>query len=116
MECLFEGFGRDSIHLRSGSVRAALRSPNRAVRAARWTNDNGEWKGIAVCEDSMAISQGVPAQIVWAASSSIISFEMNPFSGGTPAIEAAATVASVAVIGISAAKPPSCLAFRVPTS
>lgn len=54
-----EGSGETSIHLRSGSVRAALRSPNRAVRAARWTNENGEWKGIAVCEDSMAISQGV---------------------------------------------------------
>ena len=48
-----------SIHLRSGSVRAALRSPNRAVRAARWLNTDGKLVGIAVCEDSVAISQGV---------------------------------------------------------
>ena len=48
-----------SIHLSSGVVRAALRSPNRAVRAARWIDAQGHLVGIAVCEDSEAISQGV---------------------------------------------------------
>lgn len=48
-----------SIHLQSGSVRAALRSPARAVRAACWISEEGELVGIAVCEDSQAISQGV---------------------------------------------------------
>ena len=46
-----------SIHLSSACIRAGLRSPKRAVRAARWTDAEGVLKGIAVCEDSQAISQ-----------------------------------------------------------
>ena len=46
-----------SIHLCSAAIRAGLRSPQRAVRAAHWTNADGMLKGIAVCEDSEAISQ-----------------------------------------------------------
>ena len=46
-----------SIHLCSAAIRAGLRSPQRAVRVARWTNADGMLKGIAVCEDSEAISQ-----------------------------------------------------------
>ena len=48
-----------SIHLSSASIRAGLRSPQRAVRAAHWTDADGMLKGIAVCEDSEAISQGL---------------------------------------------------------
>ena len=51
--------GEGSIHLSSGAIRASLRSPNRRVRAAKWIDSQGELKGIAVCEDSMAISQSV---------------------------------------------------------
>lgn len=54
-----ESSEESSIHLSSASVRAALRSPSRAVRAARWTNEQGQLVGIAVCEDSEAVSQGV---------------------------------------------------------
>jgi len=51
--------GETSIHLSSRAVRASLESPSRAVRVARWTDEEGELKGIALCEDSQAISQGV---------------------------------------------------------
>ena len=51
--------GEASIHLKSGVVRAALRSPGRRVRAARWTDAQGMLKGMAVVEDSEAVSQGV---------------------------------------------------------
>lgn len=51
--------GEASIHLTSGVVRAALRSPGRRVRAARWTDAQGMLKGMAVVEDSEAVSQGV---------------------------------------------------------
>ena len=46
-----------SIHLCSAAIRAGLKSPKRAVRAARWTDAEGMLKGIAICEDSQAISQ-----------------------------------------------------------
>jgi hypothetical protein len=49
----------NSIHLSSRAVRASLSSPSRAVRAARWTDGQGALRGIALCEDSEAISQGV---------------------------------------------------------
>lgn len=48
-----------SIHLSSRAIRAVLRSPDRAVRAAMWLNGEDEVVGIAVCEDSMAMSRGV---------------------------------------------------------
>ena len=51
--------GEPSLHLSSGAVRASLRSPRRAVRAAIWRDDHGVLVGIAVCEDSEAISQSV---------------------------------------------------------
>ena len=51
-----------------------------------------------------------------AAASSIISLERKPLSSGRPAIEAAATMASVPVIGISQSRPPSRRASRVPVS
>ena len=50
--------GEASIHLKSGVVRAALRSPGRRVRAARWTDAQGMLKGMAVVEDSEAVSRG----------------------------------------------------------
>ena len=49
---------------------------------------------------SSGTSQACPAQTTCDASSSIISFDKKPFSGGSPAIDAAASVPSVAVIGI----------------
>ena len=51
--------GEPSLHLSSGAVRASLRSPHRAVRVAVWRNDLDVLVGIAVCEDSEAISQSV---------------------------------------------------------
>ena len=51
--------GEPSLHLSSGAVRAGLRSPQRAVRVAVWRNDLDVLVGIAVCEDSEAISQSV---------------------------------------------------------
>ena len=48
-----------SIHLSSPVIRAGLRSPNRAVRAAIWEDERGVLVGIAVCEDSEAVSQSV---------------------------------------------------------
>src|SRR3546814_19741988 len=60
--------------------------------------------------------QGLSAQTVCADSSSIISLERKPFRGAIPAMERPATVAMVAVIGISAASPPRGRASRVPVS
>lgn len=51
--------GEPSLHLSSGAVRASLRSPYRAVRVAVWRDDHDVLMGIAVCEDSEAISQSV---------------------------------------------------------
>ena len=51
--------GEPSLHLSSGAVRASLRSPHRAVRVAVWRDEHGVLVGIAVCEDSEAISQSV---------------------------------------------------------
>ena len=51
--------GEPSLHLSSGAVRASLRSPHRAVRVAVWRDDHDALVGIAVCEDSEAISQSV---------------------------------------------------------
>jgi hypothetical protein len=48
-----------SIHLSSRAIRAVLRSPNRLVCAAIWLNEKDDLVGIAVCEDSVAMSQGV---------------------------------------------------------
>ena len=48
-----------SIHLSSAVVRASLRSPHRAVRAAVWHDEQEALVGIAVCEDSEAVSQSV---------------------------------------------------------
>lgn len=48
-----------SIHLSSAAVRASLRSPKRAVRAAVWRDIQGGLVGIAVCEDSEAVSQSL---------------------------------------------------------
>ena len=45
-----------------------------------------------------------------------ISFEMKPLSNGTPAIAAAATIASVAVIGMNFHKPLRRRMSRVPVS
>ena len=45
-----------------------------------------------------------------------ISFDRKPFSSGTPAIAALATIASVAVIGIALNKPLSRAMSRVPVS
>ena len=54
-----------------------------------------------------------PAKMV---SAKNISFDRNPFSSGTPAIAAAATAASVAVIGIARDRPLSRCRSRVPVS
>ncbi len=48
-----------SIHLSSRAIRAVLRSPNRLVCAAIWLDEEDDVVGIAVCEDSVAMSQGV---------------------------------------------------------
>ena len=53
------GSGEPSLHLSSGAVRASLRSPHRAVRVAVWHDHDDVLVGIAVCEDSEAISQSV---------------------------------------------------------
>jgi len=45
-----------------------------------------------------------------------ISFDRKPLSRGTPAIAAAATMASVAVIGIARYRPESRCMLRVPVS
>ena len=45
-----------------------------------------------------------------------ISFEMKPLSSGTPAMDAAATMASVAVIGMALYRPESRPRSRVPVS
>ena len=55
----------------------------------------------------------VPASIV---AEKNISFDRNPFSSGTPAIAAAATVATVAVIGMAWPRPLRRLRSRVPVS
>ena len=51
--------GAPSLHLSSGAVRASLKSPRRAVRVAVWRDERDVLVGIAVCEDSEAISQSV---------------------------------------------------------
>ena len=48
----------------------------------------------------------MPAQGVWSASSSIISFERKPFSGGMPAIDRAAISVIANVTGIRRRSPP----------
>jgi len=58
-DAFLNGFGESCIHLTSPAVRAALRSPQRAVRAARWLDGNGGIQGIAICEDSEAQSQRI---------------------------------------------------------
>ena len=50
------------------------------------------------------------------ASAKNISFDRKPFSSGTPAIEALATIANVAVIGIYLNKPLKRRISRVPVS
>ena len=51
--------GESSIHLSWPAVHAALSSQTRQVRAGWWMNDEDEVHGIALCEDSEAISQSV---------------------------------------------------------
>ena len=58
-DAFLAGSGEPSLHLSSGAVRASLRSPYRAVRVAVWRDDHDALMGIAVCEDSEAISQSV---------------------------------------------------------
>ena len=65
---------------------------------------------------STGTSHGRPNNAICVVSSSIISLEMNPPSGGSPAIEAAASVAMTAVTGITLASPPSLRISRVPVS
>ena len=48
-----------SVHLSAPAVRAALESPLRLVRAAMWKDARGEVQGLAISEDSEAISQGI---------------------------------------------------------
>ena len=48
-----------SVHLSAPVVRAALESPQRQVRAAMWRDAQGEVQGLAISEDSEAISQGI---------------------------------------------------------
>ncbi len=55
---LIEVSGVPSIHLSWDAVCAALASA-RFVRAAWWLDGQGELVGLAICEDSEAISQGV---------------------------------------------------------
>ena len=58
------------------------------------------------------------AKCPWPATASVknISFDRKPFASGTPAIDAAAIIASVAVQGISRIRPPSLRMSRVPVS
>ena len=58
-DAFLAGSGEPSLHLSSGAVRASLRSPRRAVRVAVWHDHDDVLVGIAVCEDSEAISQSV---------------------------------------------------------
>ena len=51
--------GESSIHLSWPAVHAALSSQTRQVRAGWWMNGEDEVHGIALCEDSEAISQSV---------------------------------------------------------
>mgnify|MGYP001159475048 CR=1 FL=1 len=48
-----------SVHLSAPAVRAALESPLRLVRAAMWKDVRGQVQGLAISEDSEAISQGI---------------------------------------------------------
>ena len=52
-------FEDSSIHLSAGVIRAGLKSPARQVMAAMWTDSSAQIQGVAVMEDSEAISQGV---------------------------------------------------------
>ena len=54
-----EGFEDSSIHLSSVAVRAGLKSPARKMLAAMWADSDEKIHGVAVMEDSEAISQGV---------------------------------------------------------
>ena len=65
---------------------------------------------------SAATIQPLPSQAVSTASWSIISLEMKPLKGGRPAIDAPATIAMVAVTGISCSRPPRRRMSRVPAS
>lgn len=58
-DAFLSGCEDSSIHLSSGVIRAGLKSPFRKVMAAMWTDVAGEVQGVAVMEDSEAISQGV---------------------------------------------------------
>ena len=58
-DAMLSASGEPSIHLSSQVVRASLRSPSRAVCAGVWTNTEERVVGIAVLEDSQAISQGI---------------------------------------------------------
>ena len=57
-DAFLSGCENSSIHLSSGAIRAGLKSPFRQVMAAMWTDGAGEVQGVAVMEDSEAISQG----------------------------------------------------------
>ena len=48
-----------SVHLSAPAVRAALESPQRQVRAAVWKDAQGKVRGLAISEDSEAVSQGI---------------------------------------------------------
>ena len=58
-DAFLDASGEPSVHLTSGAVRASLGSPQRRVRAAQWHDAQGQLLGIAVLEDSEAISQRV---------------------------------------------------------
>ena len=58
-DAFLSGFEDSSIHLSSGVIRAGLKSPARQVMAAMWTDASAQTQGVAVMEDSEAISQGV---------------------------------------------------------
>ena len=59
VDAFLSGFEDSSIHLSSGVIRAGLKSPARQVMAAMWTDSSAQIQGVAVMEDSEAISQGV---------------------------------------------------------
>jgi len=54
-----EGFEDSSIHLSSVAVRAGLKSPARKMLAAMWADSDEKIHGVAVMEDSEAVSLGV---------------------------------------------------------
>ena len=58
-DAFLSGLKDSSIHLSSGVIRAGLKCPARQVMAAMWTDASAQIQGVAVMEDSEAISQGV---------------------------------------------------------